>query len=380
MIRSTILLALLGSLAWWLHGEQEKGRLRQIDEGFLDFLLANTRDELKPDPAKLDRVVFVAMNESEKAEYSAWPPAPLDYHMIVKALAAYEPEVVVITETLSWPEPKPQFIDQLGSTLRPFPHVVTGVRASSNAGDLAFARERLPVVTNVRGKTDALPLIGSIESVPEPELVRVSDAGVLTTPVSIGQRLDDGIAPSLEMQVLAHALHVPFAHQRIVIGPGAGLHLGDEFFVPLNVDGSFTKASVTVPEVNAVDVMTPVGAGVDVTIPKGRILVIGKGDDETRQRVQIMAASLALPTLSVVSFAVEVVAWSLAALLALWMLSMPRTKAFMRAFLFLFAALTASYLAFQAMKVWCPPAIPAAIIVAGGLFARCFGRRVAAQP
>jgi hypothetical protein len=380
MIRSAILLVLLAGLAWWLHGEQSNGRFRQVDETFLDFLLANTRDDLKPNPSKLDRVVFVTLRESDKAEYAAWPPAPIDYHMIIKALASHEPGALVITEPLAWPAPKPQFIDQLGQTLLPLSNVILGARASSSAGDTAFAKDRLPSVTHLSGNVSALSALGSIEQAPEAGIAISCDSGLVTSPPAIGLRFNDGLSPSIEMQTLAHAARVPFAYQRVGIGPGAGLHLGDDFFIPLNNDGSFLKATVAVPEINALDLMTPnieaTESAASKTLGKGRIIVLGMNDDLTRQRAQIIAASLALPKLQVVPFVGQIAAWVIAASLALWLVWMPKTKALMRAIIFLFLALTASYLAFQSFKTWCPPAIPAALIAAGGVFARLFGKRL----
>jgi hypothetical protein len=51
MVRAIFLLSVLSGLAWWLHGEQDRGRFRELDESFLDFLLGNARQEMKPDPA-----------------------------------------------------------------------------------------------------------------------------------------------------------------------------------------------------------------------------------------------------------------------------------------------------------------------------------------
>ena len=68
MLRGFALLALLSGLAWWLNGEREHGRFREVDEVFLDFMLANARPQLKPDPAKLGEVVFVRLREEDKKE------------------------------------------------------------------------------------------------------------------------------------------------------------------------------------------------------------------------------------------------------------------------------------------------------------------------
>lgn len=77
MVRAIFLLSVLSGLAWWLHGEQDRGRFRELDESFLDFLLGNARQEMKPDQTKLNDVVLVRLREEDKDEYAAWPPLPI---------------------------------------------------------------------------------------------------------------------------------------------------------------------------------------------------------------------------------------------------------------------------------------------------------------
>ena len=86
MFRPIILILLLAPLAWWLNREQGDGRFQRIDELFLDFLVANSREKLTtPDPAaSKDEVLLIRLDPAERAEYSAWPPNPIDWQMILK--------------------------------------------------------------------------------------------------------------------------------------------------------------------------------------------------------------------------------------------------------------------------------------------------------
>jgi hypothetical protein len=387
MLRPLFLILLLTTLAWWLHGEQQSGRFRQVDETFLDFLLANTRDELKPDLTKASDVVFITLREEDKAEYEAWPPLPIDYQMILKALAASEPAMLAITQPLQWLEPKPPFLDQFAESMLALPSVVlsadAAVEGAADGAVLAFAKDKLPQITRVQGAADLLPVVVNVPAKPEPALLRQADVGLSVPGKSaIALRVGERVVPSVDLQILIHATRTPFSRVRLNVGPGAGLHLGDEIFVPLSREVGLLAGSTAVSELNAVDLITASVTGEDVEVAKilgkNKFLVIGLGDEATRQRVQSLTAALSLPRLRVLSFVEQVAAWGVAGLLALSLLWLPRKKAILRALIYLFLALTGSYLAFQNGRLWCPPAIPAALLIAGGIFARLFGR--AAQP
>lgn len=390
MLRAVILLSLLSGLAWWLHGEQQRGRFREIDDTFLDILLASTRDDLKPDPAKLSEVVFLRMREEDKKEYAGWPPQPIDYQMIVKALNASEPAALVIAEPLSWPVPKPDFIEPLAQTLLPLPVIQAAgaaVEGTKDAAAVTFANDHLPAVT-VRGPASALPEITTFDRPPEPALLNQSDLGcfVAAKPAT-AFRLGARVLPSLEWMAIANATHTPLLFQRLTLGPGAGLHVGDELFVPLNPDGTLPASTVAVPTINALDLMTAALTDDDAvlaqTLGKGKTLVLGIDNDSStptpaRRTAQAIASALALPRVHALPAVQQFVAWGVSALLGLSLLFLPKTKGLTRSLLLLFLAVTASYLAFQGFKIWCPPAIPAALILASGLFVRLFGRPPAA--
>ncbi len=393
MLRPLVLLALLSGLAWWLHGEQGRGAFREVDETFLDFLIANTRDRLKPDPAKLGDVVFVRLREEDKKEYAGWPPLPIDYLMVAKGLAAFEPGVLVIADPLTWPEPKPDSLPELAQTLLPIPSVVIGVEASS-AGvappdTLAFVKDHLPALDRLQGDARMLPGLHQLARLPEPVLVPQRDIGVVTGPPwSMALRYEDHAVPSLVLAALSRATRTPFAHQRLRTGPGAGVHLGAALFVPLADDGSLLPSQIQVPSLNGLELMTATmiepDSEVAKTLGKGRTMVVGIDNDgpaatAARVQAQAIASALALPRVRVLTLVEQIAAWAVAALLGLGLLRRPK-KALGRMLLLLFAALTASYLAFQGAMIWCPPAIPAALIAAAGVFARLLGKRSAAQP
>lgn len=395
MVRAILLLSVLSGLAWWLHGEQERGRFRRLDEGFLDFLLANARQEMKPDSAKLNDVVLVQLREDDKGEYAAWPPLPIDYQMIVKNLATYEPSVLVIADPLLWPEPKPEFIDSLAQALLPIPRIILAASVSSDGtadeGSIKVLRERIPVITRSDNQGNPLPEVKRVDAMPEPALARQSDIGVVMQgSAHVAVRAREGLMPSLELQALANAGQVPFERIRITTGPGAGVHFSDAWFVPTPPNGTWGTTNVAITNVNALDLMVPEVTGTDTDLAKalgkGKTIILGMARDaggatsKASQCAATVASALALPRVNVLSPTGQFIAWGIAGSLGLLLLLWPKHKAITRALLFLFLALTASYLAFQALQVWCPPAIPSALIAASGLLVRLFGRRPKDEP
>jgi CHASE2 domain-containing sensor protein len=395
MVRAFLLLCVLSGLAWWLHGEQERGRFHAVDEGFLDFLLANVRDELKPDPAKLDDVVLVQLREEDKKEFAAWPPLPIDYQMILDRLAAHQPRAVVIVDSLQWPKAKAEELEPLAVSLQKVaPRVVLTASVSSqgdaNAEALNTLRERLPVITRVEGDVTSLPVIARADATPDASLMRQGDVGLtIHGALPLVMRLGDALVPSLQLQALANAGGVAFGQLRINVGPGAGLHLGDEWFVPALTKGLWMKPETKVVTVNALDVMTPelaeAGDAWKKALGTGRVLVIGTDHDGgepsmARTTAMVLANALALPRLRVLPELWQFTTWAVCGLLGMALLWWPKQKAITRAILLLVLALTASYLAFQSFQTWCPPAIPVTLIVASGLFVRLFGRRQIEPP
>ena len=401
MIRAVILVVLLGSLGWWLDREHQAGRFQRVDELFLDFLVANARDRFgvaDEHAATSAPVVLVKMRISDKAEYAGWPPRPLDWQMVLKGLQAYEPAVVVIPETLFWGRPPPEFVNEAAQALAPFPSTVLGVEAelSSNREAPAFLgglEDSLPPFQKVQGNTGSAPLLGALVSAPD-DLIRrqaelgiavplgASDAGKLPYAVQESGHL----LPTVLAQTLARFTQTPYATQRLLLGPGAGAYLSNGAFVPLSATGEFVvNTKQPVPEVDALNLMTSelaeaLSAQDKANLAGGKVIVIGTDDDArsglARQHAQALAQILAMPRLRLLPDWAQWITWVAAGLAGAWLVFyVPRTKSILRGMLCVFAALVICFLAFQSSLIWCPPTIPAALIVASTVFARVAGRR-----
>ncbi len=401
-LRLLLLLSCLGPAAWHLDGEQRAGRFQHVDDLFLDFLVANARERLSQ-PVGIEggeSVAFVALREEQKGEYAAWPPQPLDWQTLFKALQPYEPRVLVIATPLNWGQPSPEFIPAVAEALLPFPQVVQGIEIQPAETPpeippfMAELADVLPRFQRVDGPLSAAPAFSALISAPDPALRPLGDMGLLSTRQSTkgwslpyALQAESSLVPSLLAQTFARLTSSPYALHRLRLGPGAGAYLADGTFVPLQNDGCLAVDSGTsVPVINALDLMT--GTLADALSPedkaalgKGKVIVIGPDHEENINprlaylHAQALAQILSLPKLQKLTQIQQWIAWGIAALAAAWLvLRVRRGRAFWTGIGLIFCALVISFMAFQASLLWCPPTIPASLIAIGALLGMIIGR------
>jgi hypothetical protein len=386
MIRFVTLLALLSGLAWWLDGQQARGRFQKMDRGFLELMLANARDRFIPQPGFENPVLFLPLKEAEKNEYAAWPPLPVDYQMILKGALQKHTEVVVITDALRWPAPKPPMIQELADLLLPLTAVVVTSSTLAEADVVAESlfKDRLGTVS-VTGSPDTLPQ-ALRAGVPESSFIRQSEVAIAPenrSPALLAN--DQGQARATPaLMALLRAVKVPLSEVRATIGGGSALYLGDEHFLPLQDDGTLSGAAdFPLLEHNALEVMTAgmledQSGDLGSKLATAKHLVLGiDSESETlaRGQARALAYALALPKVTMLSRSGQWITWALAALLGLSLLTLEKSRALNRALLYLLLALVGSFLTFQMQLVWFPPAVPAALVLAAGVFIRLFGRK-----
>lgn len=395
LFRLVLCLLCLAAGGLWLEQERRAGRLRQIDEFFLDFLTANARDRLaQPDPQAPAEVVFLPLREADRNEYAAWPPPPIDWQTLLKGLAAQKPDVVVLTEPLHWGEPAPDFVPAVAEALLAFPSVVIGLPTAKTTPEAEPLP--LPAFGRVRGDLTGVPAAESPAALPASEVRGLAELGLrpaLTDPaLPYVWRQGDRLVPSLLAQVLARHTRSPFNSQSLRLGPGAGVHLNQGVHVPLTPDGRFqVDASRPVPTVNALQLLT--GALADTmtaderaALAGGRIAVLGleaaNGSSSARLHAQALQQILALPRLRQFTATEQWLASGLAGLIALVIAARTRRHRALRTGLgWIFLTLVAGFLGFQAALVWCPPTLPVFALACGSLIARVFGARAeSAEP
>ncbi len=410
-----LLLALpaLGAIGWYLQQEQSSGRFQQVDEYFEDFLIANGRDRFETPIATpaASPVVLIRLREEDAAEYASWPPPPIDWRMILEGLKEYQPEVIVITQSLNWGKPAPEFIPALAESMLAFPSIALGMEGQISARNADSAKDAAPAFTGgldanlpafprIRGDASAAPQLSTLIAAPEEALRHQAELGlVLRAPDGGAQlpyavRIGDKVHPTLIAQAISRTTRSPFAAQRLRFGAGAGARLADGSFVPLTPQGdlSIKPDGVAVPLVNALDLMT--GGLTDALTPENKghlkaakVIVIGIDTDApdrplstARLHAQALAQALSVPRIETLGLQQQWVAWGIAALAGLWIaVRVRRGRALIVGILFVTLALIGCLLAFQSALIWCPPTIPAALIAAGSALALIWGRRPATE-
>jgi hypothetical protein len=403
IVRGVLLAAMLSGTGWLVLKEQSAGRLRQIDEAFLDFLVANSRERFTdPELHGEHGVIKVVLDEADAADYEGWPPRPLDWQMLLDGLDDYEPDVLVITTPLAWGRPAPDFVPAVAAALLPFPSVVLAAEASRSEstqdppgsaflGDLDAAIPRFPHIT---GPLQSAPLLSSVVVPPDLPLRRSGESGLFVPMDSEGSSAGpwaafasgDELLPSLWTQALARATRTPYSRSRIRVGSGAGLHLDEGLYVPLETDGAVATGSESeVPEVNALDLITASIAGelapeAERHLEEGELIVIGTraGADTPSQvdrQAAALASALAAPRIHVLTATGQWTVWGLAAIAASWLVfGVPRKTVPRWGLIFIFLAFSAGFVAFQTSLWWCPPSMPLALLVAGTLCGIVAGR------
>jgi hypothetical protein len=359
---------------------------------FLDFLVANARDRFeKEDLVPAENVVFVGFSEHDKAEFSAWPPAPIDYIMALRKIRPHEPDVIAFGDVLKWNQESVQFIEELQQTLVGFSQVAlafganTGVTAESG---LVSEDKEVPVIASVDGDLSSAPKLSRLVF-PDERLSTQMQLGFVATQVDrpddvpplLVARADASLVPSLATQMIALESHAPYVSQRLRFGTGAGLYLGGERFIPLAPDGTARprlKGDLT--RVSALDLLTPelgdaASQALSDKLGKNKLVILGISPSPGETHARIAAWALALPRLKLAPDYVPWVATLIAVLLAAWQLRFGRWGAMVFGLCALAALLGTALLVFQSSLTWWPTLLPGAVLLAGTLFCVTWPRR-----
>jgi len=354
---------------------------------YLDFLVANARGRLeKEELAPAENVVFIGFNEKDKAEFSAWPPAPIDYIMALKKLKSHEPDTIAFSDVLKWDSPDVQFVDELQQLLVGFNQVALAFSATAGTAagpGLAGDDAGIPSFARVEGESSTAPQLGRIVF-PDARLSTQMQLGFVATradseagaPTPLVARADARLVPSLAAQVIALQSRAPYASQRLRFGAGAGLYLDGDRFIPLLRDGTVRprlKADVT--RINALDLLTPdlgdaASKALSETLGRNKLIVLGISPSPGETHADVAAWALALPRLNRAPDYVCWMATLAAAALAVWQLRFGRWGAAIFGMLAATLLLGAALVVFESSFTWSPPLLPGIVLLAGTVF--CF--------
>ncbi|QIF04944.1 CHASE2 domain-containing protein [Roseimicrobium sp. ORNL1] len=402
--------ALVGHVVGLRLSPEYRARVHEYEQGFLDFLVANSQDSFaKAVPETSSEVVFIDFREEDKAEFEAWPPAPLDYIMLLKKLSPAEPSVLAFTEPLRWEGANAEFIQQLRVALLPVPSLILGFDVSTEAIEMSpeqkeFLERGMPSF-NEEGAGNPAAATASFKSITrlpdkvlrigteEMGIARVSSAA--PAPATEGDKdkdrdkkqsagsasfpfvANDGthLVPSLAAQAVSRFRRMASSELSLRFGQGARLSLSDAHIVPLEEGGTMKLLKKpSVPTLDALGLFDPLAdeptlAATAQTLGKGKVLVIGTGAVAASQ-AQAIAQALAVPQLHRAPVWGD---WAFAgavALFSLWQFHRGRIKALLAGVLLAALAAIVCMLTFQSSLWWWSPASATVVLATTTLF--CF--------
>lgn len=360
---------------------------------FLDFLVANAHDRFdreKLGPA--ENVVFVEFREKDRAEFSAWPPAPIDYIMVLKKLKAHDPGVVAFSDLLKWQNADVSFVDELQHALVGFSQVVLAYSACTGTtleSGLVSEEKDVPSITTVEGDSSATPAISRL-NFPDPRLSTQMQLGFVATEVDqpdhvpplLLARADSRLVPSLAAQMIALQSRAPYVLQRLRFGAGAGLYLGNERFIPLAGGGAAPpKLAADFTRVSALDLQTPdlgdaASKAIAEKLGRNKLIVLGISPSPGETHVALAAWALALPQLNPAPDYVTWLAALVAAGLVLWQMRFGSWGAAIFGMCAIATLLGIAVVTFQSTLFWWPPLLPGMLLLAGTVFCVTWPRKV----
>ncbi len=377
------------------------GSFQKLNQTFVSWLSANAAKDTSSPSITLLRL--------EEGDWSSWPPGPLDFATIFSNLDRFSPPTVAVEPVLDWEDPHPQQISSLSTHALAVPSLLLGIGLQVNpaAADildptLLSLFETLP---NVSGDISRIPTFTGIHAIPTESVRRPhylghtyidlseghgADQDVLKVPLLA--RYGDHVVPSFVLQAVLLKGRLPLSLVRVVLGDS--IQAGESLRIPIDASGNLAVSpdwKRQIPSLSA-DVLlagddpdpTLLGEGESIAALetlRTNLVLIGPTGPGVRSferpgggrisRTEIFAAAIA--TIQSGRFSIRLpdhlqyLAWAAAALFALLtaLFARRRPSAVTAAALGLLAIAIISLIAFQSTRHWCPPTIPAAIVLLG---------------
>lgn len=366
-------LVLLGVIGWATQGEVEK-----VNHAYFSTLVSSGREELlQLQNSVSDEVVFLEFSETEKEDFSHWPPAPLDYLTVLSALKPAQPSMLIFPDTLAWPDQKPvPYLQEFKAALLPFPQVLLGFTLSKNAEPLheeglVFAFTDLPKLQGENFASNHLPKTVQVVGVPNPEFRSAITLGFnaiegeAAHPWVLAAFKDDRLVPSLMHQAITLHHRVPHRAQALTSGNQAAWTLRDAYYWPLEADAKLKFPQwVEVPKLNALDLLTPdlgrkSSEEIQQLLGSGKIVVLGQSQADGRsmayEQASWIATLLAAPKLHALPNWSQWLLIVLALAISVWQATKSFGKAFHFGVLHMLLWITGALLAFKTAQIWWSP-------------------------
>jgi CHASE2 domain-containing sensor protein len=111
---------------------------------------------------------------------------------------------------------------------------------------------------------------------------------------------------------------------------------------------------------------------------QARVVIVGMSraqGEELHGLAKALATVLALPKVNQVPLTAQYGIWAVATITARGLVRQGRRRTLLKTVGLVFIAFVLSYLVFESTMLWCPPTIPVALLIGGGVLASAFGKR-----
>lgn len=376
-MRPLLHLILMVSIVCWA----KFGSFFRVEQDYLASLFSNVRDKIVVETDKVsDEVIFVEFSEADKDEFSQWPPAPLDYIVVLKRLLAAEPAMVIFPDTLHWDD-QVEFLEAFKEGLLPFSRALLGFSLEEKGESLSeegliFALSDIPKTLGLFRDTTYLPKVKQVKEAPQTRLRSTLDLGFSEIVDSSGgdgpwiaaNFKDEFVVPSLVHQAVTLYRRVPYVQQGINLGRNATWNLNHTYLLPLSPEGEILLSGlVQVPKLSALEMMIPDLGDDDAqvqnqSIGKNKIIVLGQsslkeenGSGLAYDHARWIASALSIAPIQSAPFFLSFIVGLVSFILALRQVKLRRVGALFYGALLLGLWYAIAVMVFQTSQFWWSP-------------------------
>ena len=287
--------------------------LRQLDEGFADFLARNSQRKGSVAP-----VTLVAINPSSLKSHP-WPWTPLDFALFFQAANGFRPSVLATDCLLQWDDipnttgdhrsKLPQYKKILREHMLKAPKVLLGAQLGYPTDPQVIPPlEEAPLIEKVRGDVTRITEYTKIEAQPEEDFRLSSTIGFTNLPRGDAEhhsapllfRYRGQIVPSFVLQAVI--LSEQLTADDVEVEAGSFIKLADRVKIPINERGEMRVDFGSPRSICGLDELVLASAQLDAHTPlnvpleklRGKLLLLAR-TDEAAQTLQFSIGSKGSP-------------------------------------------------------------------------------------
>jgi hypothetical protein len=218
-------------------------RLQRYDEGFLRWLLRNSRPVGGVVPLT---IVDISLQPTSDKKTPAAPPAPtspVEFALFLQAALEFKPTVIAFEPILHWDEKNQENVQIFVDQAMRVPKLLAAAELTS-VPDLDAPVVEIPGFTQVTGRRGDLPTFSGIGRQPDEDIRLISTLGFSNLPNDVADEIHvpllfqyrGEVIPSFALQTALLWMRVPMNEVKVDLG--SYIYLPNGRKIPLLPDGS----------------------------------------------------------------------------------------------------------------------------------------------